>query len=53
MSDLHPEARFRSRHATTWTGYQVHLSETCEADNHQSTEIKGGVEAIGWIEKGT
>ncbi len=26
------EARFRSRHATTWTGYQVHLSETCEDD---------------------
>ncbi len=26
------EARFRSRHQITWTGYQVHLSETCETD---------------------
>ncbi len=26
------EARFRSRHEITWTGYQVHLSETCDAD---------------------
>ena len=31
-SPYDPEARFRSRHATTWTGYQVHLSETCEDD---------------------
>jgi transposase len=31
-SPYDPEARFRSRHATTWTGYQVHLSETCEPD---------------------
>ncbi len=36
------EARFRSRHQITWTGYQVHLSETCEADavhpiNHVET----------------
>jgi len=26
------EARFRSRHEITWTGYQVHLSETCDSD---------------------
>lgn len=26
------EARFRSRHEITWTGYQVHLSETCDTD---------------------
>lgn len=31
-SPYDPEARFRSRHTTTWTGYQVHLSETCEPD---------------------
>ena len=31
-SPYDPEARFRSQHATTWTGYQVHLSETCEPD---------------------
>jgi transposase len=26
------EARYRGRHATIWTGYVVHLSETCEDD---------------------
>jgi transposase len=24
------EARFRSRYETAWTGYQVHLTETCD-----------------------
>ena len=31
-SPYDPEARFRSRHEITWTGYQVHLSETCDPD---------------------
>ena len=26
------EARFRSKHATQWTGYMVHLTETCDPD---------------------
>jgi hypothetical protein len=26
------QARYRGRHATVWTGYVVHLSETCEDD---------------------
>ena len=40
-SPYDPEARFRSRHATTWTGYQVHLSETCEADEvHLITHVE-------------
>ncbi len=27
------EARYRSRYGTNWTGYVVHLTETCEEDN--------------------
>ncbi len=35
------DARFRSRHETTWTGYQVHLSETCEDDEvHLITHVE-------------
>ena len=26
------DARFRSKHATQWTGYMVHLTETCDED---------------------
>ncbi len=26
------EAQFRSKHATHWTGYMVHVTETCDAD---------------------
>ena len=26
------DARFRSKHATRWTGYMVHLTETCDED---------------------
>ena len=34
------EARYRSRYETTWTGYQVHLSETCEDDEvHLSSTL--------------
>ena len=40
-SPYDPEARFRSRHETTWTGYQVHLSETCEPDEvHLITHVE-------------
>ena len=35
------EARFRSRYETDWTGYQVHLSETCEDDEvHLITHVE-------------
>ena len=35
------EARFRSRYETNWTGYQVHLSETCEDDEvHLITHVE-------------
>ena len=26
------EARFRSKHSTAWTGYMVHVTETCDAE---------------------
>jgi transposase len=31
-SPYDPQARYRNRHAVSWTGYIVHLSETCEDD---------------------
>src|SRR4051812_45306464 len=31
-SPYDPQARFRTRSGTSWTGYIVHLSETCEDD---------------------
>jgi transposase len=31
-SPYDPEARFRSKRDTKWTGYMAHLSETCEED---------------------
>jgi transposase len=31
-SPYDPQARYRNRHAVTWIGYIVHLSETCEDD---------------------
>jgi len=31
-SPYDPEARYRSRYGTHWTGYVVHLSETCDAE---------------------
>lgn len=35
------EARFRSRYATEWTGYQVHLTETCDDDDvHLITHVE-------------
>jgi transposase len=34
------DARFRSKHATRWTGYMVHLSESCGADEpHLITHV--------------
>ena len=34
------EARFRSRYEVSWTGYMVHLSETCDDDNcHLITQV--------------
>ena len=35
------EARYRSRYGTNWTGYMVHLTETCEEDNiHLITHVE-------------
>jgi transposase len=35
------EARYRSRYSTNWTGYIVHISETCEEDNvHLITHVE-------------
>ena len=31
-SPYDPEARYRSKDATEWTGYMVHLTETCDGD---------------------
>ena len=31
-SPYETDARFRSKHATRWTGYMVHLTETCDED---------------------
>ncbi len=31
-SPYEADARFRSKHATRWTGYMVHLTETCDED---------------------
>jgi len=31
-SPYEPDARYRRRYESIWTGYQVHLTETCEAD---------------------
>ncbi|GAC1598598.1 MAG: hypothetical protein NVS3B25_24630 [Hymenobacter sp.] len=34
------EARFRRKRTTTWVGYKVHFSETCEADHpHLLTQV--------------
>ena len=34
------EARFSRKRTTTWVGYKVHLSETCEADQpHLITQV--------------
>lgn len=40
-SPYDPEARFRTRHGKSWTGYAVHLSETCEEDSvHLITHVE-------------
>jgi transposase len=39
-SPYDPEARYRSKHGLHWTGYMVHVSETCEADSaHLITHV--------------
>ena len=36
-----PDARYTTRKTQAWTGYQVHLSETCEADRpHLITHVE-------------
>ncbi len=40
-SPYDPEARFRNKRGTSWTGYMVHLSETCEDDEiHLITHVE-------------
>jgi transposase len=35
------DARYRSRYSTNWTGYMVHITETCEEDNiHLITHVE-------------
>jgi transposase len=40
-SPYEPEARFRSKSGMHWTGYMVHLTETCDEDRvHLITHVK-------------
>ncbi len=40
-SPYDPDARFRSRYGTSWTGYVVHISESCEEDEvHLVTHVE-------------
>jgi transposase len=42
------EARFSRKRTTTWVGYKVHLSETCEADQpHLITQVATTVSTEG------
>ena len=35
------DARYRSRYSTNWTGYMVHITETCEDDDvHLITHVE-------------
>ena len=39
-SPYDPEARYRSKSGMYWTGYMVHISETCDEDNvHLITHV--------------
>jgi transposase len=39
-SPYDPEARYRSKSGMNWTGYMVHISETCDEDNvHLITHV--------------
>ncbi len=40
-SPYDPDARFRSRYGTSWTGYVAHMSESCEEDElHLVTHVE-------------
>ncbi len=40
-SPYDPEARYRKKRETEWTGYKVHLTETCDADlPHLLTDVQ-------------
>ena len=40
-SPYDPEATYGNKRSTTWTGYKVHLTETCEADEvHLITNVE-------------
>jgi len=35
-----PDARFSKKRATTWTGYKVHITESCDGDTpHLVTDV--------------
>jgi transposase len=41
QSPYDPEARNRTKRTTNWTGYMVHLTETCDADRpHVITDVQ-------------
>jgi transposase len=36
-----PQARYGTKRSTTWAGYKVHLTETCDADTpHRVTQVE-------------
>jgi transposase len=40
-SPYDPQARFGTKRSTTWTGYKVHLTETCDDDApHRITQVE-------------
>lgn len=40
-SPYDPDARYGNKRSTTWTGYKVHITETCEADSvHLITNVE-------------
>lgn len=47
-SPYDPDARFGNKRSTTWTGYKVHLTETCDTDapRHMTVRPHMGHEAL-------
>ena len=40
-SPCEPDAHYAKKHTTSWVGYKVHLSETCEPDErHLITDVE-------------
>ena len=47
-----PEARYGTKRATRWTGYKVHLTETCGLDPNARTAETWGVSPGGGVRDG-